>query len=410
MRPRRSGMYAVALVMLLSLVAGGAAAQDLIFADDFEWGSICAWSNLWFPDVDNDSFGDETAAGFSVSCPAPDFSAVNRLDCVDTAPMVNPGALEIATGSIDDDCDGEIDEVDTVCSEPFHIGDADPMNGAKSIELCQSTSAGNPRWGVLRSAYVRANGDPYGPSAQFGLLASFGVNFPVSGERLLGLSTGYARDTSSGGGCGSEDCSAHGSSPSPGTPPPGFPQSIPSGCPVSDAIIDDVGFEVSIRAPTNVTGLSFRYSFFSFDWSCWVCTEYVDQFVVLMDPPPPGSINGNIASDIQGTPISVNSAYLEACDPGFYGEFASQCTVNCPSLPNPYCPLGDSRLEGTGFLEWWFFTLDNPEPGGATPWIEVTAPVTPGEDFTLRFVIWDAVDTYSDSTVLIDAFEWTMAP
>lgn len=401
MRGRVSTLFVAMTLVIMVVSSTNLLSQDLIFTDDFEWGSICAWSNLWYPDVDDDSWGDESAAGFGVSCPPPDFSAVNNIDCMDSDPMVNPGALEIASGGVDDDCDGEIDEIDTRCSEPYSIFDVDPINAARTIELCQTTSMGNPKWGVLSAEYVRANGDSLASaSAAFGLLPFFWVVFPLVGERFLGLSSGHARDEGQPGPCGSPSCDTLG----PGVPPPGFPQDVP-GCAGGSEIHDDIGFEVTLRAPTNANGFSFQFAFYAFGWANYVCTVYDDQFVVLMDPPPPAAINGNIAFDSQGRPVSVNSSLIEVCYSGFVGNYASQCSVNCPPPPNPYCPLGHDRLVGTGFDTW-----DPADPGGATSWVEVTAPVVPGEDFSLRFAIWDTGDSYYDSTVLIDAFEWILIP
>lgn len=56
-------------VVFLLLIAGQVSAQDQIFSDDFEWGSICAWSNLWYPDNDTDEWGANGVVGISVSCP-----------------------------------------------------------------------------------------------------------------------------------------------------------------------------------------------------------------------------------------------------------------------------------------------------------------------------------------------------
>ena len=93
----------------------GSAAQDEIFADDFEWGSICAWSNdLWYLDLDGDRYGDWLDTGISSDCPPPAIRVSNNLDCDDTNPDVNPGADELCNGD-DDDCDGFVDE-DWPCS------------------------------------------------------------------------------------------------------------------------------------------------------------------------------------------------------------------------------------------------------------------------------------------------------
>jgi hypothetical protein len=41
-------------------------------------------------------------------------------------------------------------------------------------------------------------------------------------------------------------------------------------------------------------------------------------------------------------------------------------------------------------------------------WLTTTAPVIPGETITLELTIGDVGDGYYDSTVLIDAFQWSV--
>jgi hypothetical protein len=96
-----------------------------------------------------------------------------------------------------------------------------------------------------------------------------------------------------------------------------------------------------------------------------------------MNPPPVGAINGNISFDSQTNPVSVNIAFFDVC---------------------AGCALGTGELSQTGFDTW--------DDAGATSWLVTTAPVTGGQEYTLRFAIWDTGDNAWDSTVLIDGFEW----
>ncbi|RLE25811.1 MAG: hypothetical protein DRJ65_06935, partial [Acidobacteria bacterium] len=84
-----------AIAVSIVAVAGLSPAQDLIFADDFEWGSICAWGNLWYPDADDDGWGAMGTPGISVSCPPPVGYAPNQGDCDDISPFINPGEPEL---------------------------------------------------------------------------------------------------------------------------------------------------------------------------------------------------------------------------------------------------------------------------------------------------------------------------
>ncbi|MNC98040.1 hypothetical protein D3C83_158890 [compost metagenome] len=57
---------------------------------------------------------------------------------------------------------------------------------------------------------------------------------------------------------------------------------------------------------------------------------------------------------------------------------------------------GTSELEGSGFAT----------SEGGTSWLETQAPIGGGEEFSIRYAIWDTGDSAYDSTVIIDAFEW----
>ena len=58
---------------------------------------------------------------------------------------------------------------------------------------------------------------------------------------------------------------------------------------------------------------------------------------------------------------------------------------------------GSAELTGTGY---------EGATGGGTGWLTTTAPVTPGETITLRFIVWDEGDHIYDSATLIDNFRW----
>jgi hypothetical protein len=45
-------------------------------------------------------------------------------------------------------------------------------------------------------------------------------------------------------------------------------------------------------------------------------------------------------------------------------------------------------------------------PPGSTGWLTTTAPVSPGEQVKLHFIIFDEGDHVLDSSALIDNFQW----
>ena len=309
--------------------------------------------------------------------------SVNQGDCNDCDANVNPGAIDVyddggdggAPKWGDEDCSGTPGDSAAVdCDDGIALDDPDPVNAAKSIELCKQTTQADKSWGVISANWVRADGTPYGtPTPAMGIEDAWGPNVNTqAGKRMLVLSSGHARLPGQADSCGTLTCYNNG----PGTAPPGFPQDVPS-CTGDTDINDDVGLEVKLRAPTNATGYAFNFRFYSFEYPEWVCTSFNDQFIALVNPAPQGSINGNICFDSQNNPVSVNVGFFDVCQG---------------------CPAGTAELQGTGFDTW--------DDAGATVWLESQAPVTGGQEVTIRFTIWDTGDQAWDSTALIDNFHW----
>ena len=359
----------------------------------------CAISD---PNADQDHDGWSPAAG----------------DCNDCDPNVNPGAIDVlhvGDGGPpswgDEDCDGKPGGNAQACDQGLALDDTNPLDAAKAIELCAQATDSGRSWGVLSATYVRADGTSFGaPGLQTGIQNGFGSNVHAQGgANMLVLSTGHARTVGQPGACNGISCKTNAT----GTAPPGFPQDDPS-CPPTKVISDDIALELKLRVPTNATGYSLDFKFYSFEYPDWVCDShgYNDQFIALVSPAPVGSYvpagssGGNISFDGNHHPVSVNLGFFDACDSTTPQRFASHCKTAdagaCPTLPSPYCPLGLADLVGTGYDAWHSAV----GPGGATRWLQSQAPAKPGSVITVRLAIWDAGNTQYDSTVLLDHFQW----
>jgi hypothetical protein len=419
-RSRTLGLLACAVVACSTRAPTGFAdgAQDAGASANVDGGGASSGDS-------GPSFGPQREGGVPGTCQVQDPKAdqdhdgwsPDQGDCNDCDPNVNPGAIDVlqtpdggAPTWGDEDCDGKPGDSALACDTSLALTDVDPKNAAKAIELCAQATDTDRRYGVISAAYVRADGTPFAsPGLQVGIQAAFGTNVHVQGgQSMLALSTGHARTVGQTGACNGISCLVSAT----GAAPPGFPQDDPA-CPPTKIIADDVALELQIRAPTNATGYSFAFKFYSFEFPDWVCDKagYNDQFIALVTPPPagayvpPGSAGGNVSFDGNKHPVSVNLGFFDACDPASPQRFATHCKAAggvCPATPSPYCPLGLVDLQGTGYDVWHGAT----GPAGATRWLQTQAPVQPGSVITVRFAIWDAGNGQYDSTVLVDDFQW----
>ncbi|MDP2309196.1 MAG: MopE-related protein [Pseudomonadota bacterium] len=105
-------------------------------------------AGTWYPDADDDGFGD--AAAGAVACDAPAGSIADGTDCDDAAPAAHPGSAEVCD-LIDNDCDGLIDADDPDLDGVTWYADIDGDtygDSAASVSAC-----------VQPEGYVAAAGD-----------------------------------------------------------------------------------------------------------------------------------------------------------------------------------------------------------------------------------------------------------
>ncbi|AUX47154.1 hypothetical protein SOCE26_086660 [Sorangium cellulosum] len=326
-------------------------------------------------------------------------------DCNDCNPLVNPGAIELATvggeggaapGGVDDDCDGEIDDVPVPCDGDLALDDRDPFNAAKAVELCKMSS-GPGDWGVVSASWVLVDGTdpPEDPELNenfhrgHGILTGFGPNVsPRGGSRLLALSSGTARQQDDPGFESPEGFNKGYSCEFP----QGFPKH-PSNCtdPVPASPEDPTALEITLRVPSNVRGFSFHVNYNTFDWPD-LCSDFNDFFIALLSPAPPDRIDGHLLFDTGENAMSVNSDFIDVCN----CAGGPPCVLGGKSFA---CSSGTRELLGTGF-----------ENHAATSWLVTSAPVEPNQEIKIRWGAYDAGDYQHDSTGLIDNWQWIADP
>ena len=131
---------------------------------------------------------------------------------------------------------------------------------------------------------------------------------------------------------------------------------------------DYVEMRVVLDVPDDVISISYDFAFFTTEWPFYAGSGFNDMYVGWLESE---NWTGNISFDAAGNPISLNAGFLEYTDNGGgLAEFAGTCMA---------------RHAGTG-------------------WLTSTVGVTPGENITVVFAIFDLSDSILDSYAFIDNF------
>jgi len=349
-----------------NLAADGGTNQGGFGGGDPGKGSDCAINNIE-TDLDKDFDGD----GYPL-----------RDDCNECNTGINKGAHDIPDNGIDEDCSGTPDDEEVDCDADLDIAPNDAFEGAKAIGLCKKADPDGRDWGVVEAKWVKPDGTTLTHDLSYGVLPAFGVNAPQAGATMLALSSGFARAPGDPGyKSGTSQVKNYSSST-----PDGYPKESPA-CPgvVTGAARDGAGLLLKVRVPSNARSFSYQQFFFTYEYPTYICTQFNDFFVTMVDPIPDGLPDGNIAFDQDTNPISVNNSLLQVCKAGTHKGKTFDC------------PLGEDLLSGTGF-----------EGHGGTGWLTTSAPVEGGKEITLLFTVWDSGDWSWDSTVLIDDFKFSV--
>jgi hypothetical protein len=144
---------------------------------------------------------------------------------------------------------------------------------------------------------------------------------------------------------------------------------MPPDCP--DPAQDYTELRFTMQVPPDVISFSYDFAYLTTEWPYYAGTEFNDMFIGWLESE---AWTGNISFDSQGNPISLNAAFTEY-------------TSDAPELDNTCM-----------------------RQHAATKWLTTTAAVTPGEEITVVFAIFDMSDSSLDSYVFLDNFRWGCEP
>ena len=343
--------------------------------------------------------------------------------------LVNPGSFEAPGNTVDDDCDGMVDNViAATCDTNMSSNSAAAMDYAKAMELCQTATINDKKWGVISARFALPNGSGAPNANQRAIRPVFGGTTVRAGNSMAVLSTGAAAASGqsspnyvafqNGNDVGATsampaDWLAANNNKLPNAP----------GCPAptgGTTANDPIMLELKIRAPTNAKSFSLSTNFFSAEYPEWTCSAYNDFFIVLLDSTwngtPANPADKNLAiyksPSNQVYPVGVNLAH------GNTGLF--KVCVNGPTGCASGSVAGNiTTCTGTGELSGTGFDVANPPglpgycgannlSGGGTGWLVTSGNVKGGEIITLRIAVWDTSDGILDSLAIVDNFQWSV--
>ena len=410
--------------------------------DGSDWsecvGQVLPAAEICGDGIDQNCDGEDATAENTVDIDGDGYTYCDG-DCCETSwecaepSRVGPGSFEVPANGVDDNCNGEIDEVET-CDTGIAGDSKDPIDLAKSMGICPVTETRS--FGLVSAQIlfpdettesqsfdlstadgtVSCGGTPPNTDS-YSILPKFGnVITPREGQTFVMMANGIAADpipnpTTLGNGLSSEQMCTRSNAPVDWYQANGnkFPDSpgcggiLGGGDSGKEPLNDPVMLKLKLKVPNNASSFSFDIYFFSREFPEYVC-QYNDFFVALLDSTYTSNdmnlqnpLDKNLAMDEFKNPVGINLAkagLFRVCCVG--GPLA--CGYTPGNSFSDFCTLGPGELDGTG--------LYGASKEGGTGWLVTKGNVVEGEEITLRLAIWDALDHVLDSEVIVDNFQW----
>jgi hypothetical protein len=141
---------------------------------------------------------------------------------------------------------------------------------------------------------------------------------------------------------------------------------------------DYAEMRIETEVPAGTYGFSYNLAMFSTEYPVYYQSSFNDMYIAWLESE---QWTGNVSFDDFGHPISLNAGFLDYKD-----------------APNPYdcpAPCQAPQLQGTAM-----------QGHAGTRWLTTSAGVTPGEDITFVFGVFDLSDGILDTVVLLDNWRW----
>jgi len=172
-----------------------------------------------------------------------------------------------------------------------------------------------------------------------------------------------------------------------------------------ESINDPSGVVVTLDVPANARGFELDLMFISTEWPEYLCQVFNDAFKVIVES---GAVaNGeptNVAFDTSNNPLTVNVGFFEQ---------PSAWTTNLADVPHvvsegyQICPDPEFTEPGCALPTY----CDDADVtfafgGSGSGWLKTRAPVQPGEQLRITFLLYDLGDNNLDSIGILDGFRW----